>query len=206
MNVGCHSFKLTFRKEDCIVKSREPECRRAVEKRWVFKRGVCFGAGDLKTSYNFAERRFKTLMNPDDAVDMLRHYYALARLDFREERADVSPDFGDSFAKPRGNHFTVDDFTENRAALFNRQRNHINPRSAIIPSREANSRFKMTVFIAAVNHRSIIAKKGESAQGGEENGAEAAPGRTQRRGCVWQDQPGETSLAGPGFGQAHSVR
>jgi hypothetical protein len=57
----------------------------------------------------------------------------------------------------------------------------------------------MTVFIAAVDHRSIIAKK-------RGVGAEAAPGKTRRRGCIWQDQPGETSLAGPGFGQAHSVR
>ena len=201
-NVGRHSFKLTFRKEDCIVKPREPECRRAVEKRGVFKRGVCFGAGDLKTSYNFAERRFKMLLNPDDAVDMLRHYHALARLDFREERGDVSPGFGDSFAKLRGNHFAVDDFTENRASLFNRKRNHINPRSAIIPAREANSRFKMTIFIATVNHRLIIAKKGESAQGGGKRTAQrlrlAVPGA--------EAAPGETSLTGPGFGQAHSVR
>jgi hypothetical protein len=112
---------------------------------------------------------------------MLRHYYALARLDFREERADVSPGFGDSFAKLRGNHFTVDDFTENRAALFNRKRNHINPRLAIIPAWESNSRFKMTVLIAEVIHRSIISKKGIGAQG-----------RERRTGCAWRDQPGRT--------------
>lgn len=185
VNVGRHSFKLTFRKEDCIVKSREPESRRFVKERRLFKRGVSLSTSDFKTTNDFAERRFKALMNPDNAVEMLGHYYALARLDLWEVRADISPSFGDFRAKLRGNHFTVDDFTENWATLFDRKRNHINPRLAIIPIWETNSRFKMTVFIAAVVHGSIIAKKGD-----------------RRRDCVRQDPAQGRSalgerLAGP---------
>jgi hypothetical protein len=43
----------------------------------------------------------------------------------------------------------------------------------------------MTVFIAAVDHRSIIAKKGESAQGGAAQGLRLAR-------PAWRDQPGGT--------------
>lgn len=191
VNVGRHSLKLTFRKEDCIVKSREPESRRFVKECRLFKRGVSLSTSDFKTTNDFAERRFKALMNPDNAMEMLRHYYALARLDFWEERADISPSFGDFRAKLRGNHFTVDDFTENGAALLNSKRNHINPWLAIIPAREANSRFKMTVFIAAVVHGFIIAKKGRLAQrlrqagpGAGEIGARRAPSGTSLAGQV----------------------
>lgn len=192
VNVGRHYFKLTFGKENCIVKPREPESRRFVKERRLFKRGVSLSTSDFKTTNDFAERGIKALMNPDNAVEMLRHYYALARLDFREERADISPSFGDFRAKLRGNHFTVDDFTENGAALFNRKRNHINPWLAIIPAREANSRFKMTVFIAAVVHGSIIAKKGRLAQ----RLRQAGPGAGSRRsGSAWRDpvQPSAVS-------------
>ena len=196
-NVGRHSLKLTFRKENCIVKPREPKGWRAVNERRLFKRGISLSTSDFKTTNDFAERRFKALMNPDNAMEMLRHYYAFARLDFWEERADISPSFGDFRAKLRGNHFTVNDFTENGAALLNSKRNHINPWLAIIPAREANSRFKMTVFIAAVVHGSIIAKKGRLAQrlrqAGPGAGEIGARGAHSGTGLAGQVQPSAVS-------------
>ena len=181
-NVGRHSFKLTFRKEDCIVKPREPECRRAVEKRGVFKRGVCFGAGDLKTSYNFAERRFKTLMNPDDAVEVLGHYGVLAGLDFREDLADLFPGRGNGDSEGRGNELAVFNIAENGAATLHDQGDHVKPGSAIIPTGQAYAGFEVAVFVAFAIHFVLpfFSFCAQGAQGRTPEYARHNPGRARR--------------------------
>ena len=200
-NVGRHSFKLPLRKKDCIVEPGKPEGGRVVEKCGNRKRGVCLGTCDFEASYNFAERRFKMFMYPDNAMKMLRHHYALARLDLGKNRAEISPGFGDFFAERRENHFSIGDFAENRAALFNCERNHVNPRLAIIPTREANPGFKMTILIAAIVHGGHYSKKRRSAHGVRparpgvrlaRHGARGAPGKT--RGAPGRTEVGPSAL------------
>ncbi len=159
MNVGCLSFKLTFRKENRVVKAGEPEGRRTIKEYRSFKCGIGLGACDFEAADDFSERRIKALVNPDNPMEMFGHYRIFARLNFGEDGAEISPSFGNFFTERREGHFTVNDFAENGAAFFNRKRNHINPWLAIIPTREANSRFKMTIFIAAAFHGDYYSKK-----------------------------------------------
>ena len=184
-DVGRHSFKLTFRKENRIVEPRKPEGGRAVEKCRCIKRSVCLGAGNFEASYNFAERRLKALVYPDNAMKMIRHHDVLARLDLGENRAEIPPSFGNLEAKGRKNHFAAGDSAENRPPLFHRKRNHINPGLAIIPTREANSGFKVTIFITAIVHGGHYSKKRRTAHWVRlaEPGARQA-GRAKRTLCA----------------------
>ena len=98
-------------------------------------------------------------MHPDNAVEMLRHYRTLAGLDLGEYKIEISPSLSDFGAKGREIHFAAGDFAENRATLFNRKGNHINPRLAIIPPWQADAGSQMTIFIAAVNHEDYYSIK-----------------------------------------------
>ena len=173
-NIGGHSFELTLRKKDRIVETGKPEGRRAIKEIWLIERGVCFSASDLEASDHFAERRGEGLFYPDYAMEMFGHDRPLARLNLWEYAAEVFPCGGHFVAKRRILHFAVFDFAKYGAAMFDGERDHVDPRLAIIPARQANAGFKVTVFVALFNHWQYYSKK---------SGAEAAPGKT-RRPCL----------------------
>ena len=171
-DIGGHSFELTLRKKNRIVETGKPEGRRAIKEIWLFKRGVGFCASDLEASDHFAERRGKRLFHPDYAVEMFGHDCPLARLNLGEYIAEVFPRGSHFVAKRRILHFAVFDFAKYGAAMFDGERDHVDPRLAIIPARQANAGFKVTVFVAFFKHWHYYSKK---------SGAGAAPGKTQNR-------------------------
>ena len=173
-NIGGHPLELALGKEDCIIEAWEPESWRAVEKIWILKRGIGFCAGDFEASYHFAERRRKGLFYPDYAMEMFWHNRPLARLNLWEYAAEVFPCGGHFVAKRRILHFAVFDFAEYGAAMFYSERDHVNPRLAIIPARQADAGFNVAVFVTFFNHWRYYSKKSGAGAG------------NRRRGCAWR--------------------
>ena len=189
-DIGGHSFELTLRKKNRIVETGKPEGRRAIEEIWLFERGVGFCASDLEASDHFAKRRGERLFYPDYAMEMFGHDRPLARLNLGEYIAEVFPRGSHFVAKRRILHFAVFYFAKYGAAMFDSERDHIDPRLAIIPARQANAGFKVAVFVAFFRHWLYYSKK---------SSAEAAPGETQDRhgGRAWRDIAQGLRLAEP---------
>ena len=173
-NIGGHPLELAFGKEDCIIEARKPESWIAIEKIWIFKRGIGFCTGDFEASYHFAEWGRKGLFYPDYAMEMFWHNRPLARLGFGEYVTEIFPRSGNLIAERRVAHLAIFDFAEYGAAMFYSERDHVNPRLAIIPARQANAGFKVTVFVALFNHWQYYSKKSGAGAG------------NRRRGCAWR--------------------
>ena len=151
-DIAGHAFQLVFAEENRVVKPGKPECRRAVDRNWRFKREVSLCACDLEASDDFAEWCAKPFVNPDDAMEVFWHDGVLAGLDFGEDEAKLFPGLGDGGAERRWNELAVYDFAENWAATFHDQRNQVKPRFTIIPTRQSYAGLEVAVFVAFAIH------------------------------------------------------
>ena len=147
-DIAGHALELAFAEENRIVEPRKPEGRRAVDDMGRGQGEIGFRAGDLEASNDFAERRSEGLVNPDDAVEMLGHDRVLAGLDFREDRAEVLPRFSHRAAECRGLKTTVANLAQNRSTAFYRERDHVEPRLAVIPTRQTDAGLEVAVLVA----------------------------------------------------------
>ena len=147
-DIAGHALELAFAEENRIVETRKPEGRRAVDDMGRGQGEIGFRAGDLEASDDFAERRSEGLVHPDDAVEMLGHDRVLAGLDFREDRAEVLPRFSHRAAERRGLKTTVANLAQNRSTAFYRERDHVEPRLAVIPTRQTDAGLEVAVLVA----------------------------------------------------------
>ena len=150
--IAGHALQLAFAEENRVVEPWEPEGCRAVDLKRRGQGEICLGAGDLETSDDFAERCAQSFVNPDDAVEVLGHDGVLAGLDFGESQAELLPSLGDGGSEWRRNKLAVFDFAENGAAALHDQSDHVKPRFAVIPARQANAGFEVAVLVAFAFH------------------------------------------------------
>ena len=150
-HIANHGTKLAFAEEDRIVEAGEPEGCRAVDLKGRDKGEIGLGAGDLETADDFAQRRSEPLVYADDAVEMLGHGGEWAGSDIGEHMAKVLPSAGNRFAQRRGGESPSTDFAQNRPTAFHDERDHVEPRLAIIPARQPDAGLEMPVLVALAN-------------------------------------------------------
>lgn len=150
-HIANHGTKLAFAEENRVVETGEPEGCRAVDHEGRAKGKIGLGAGDLETADDFAQRRTEPFTHADDAVEMLGHDGEWAGFDIGEHMAKVLPGAGNRFAQRRGGESPITDFAQNRPAAFHDERDHVEPRLAIIPVRQPNAGLEMPVLVALAN-------------------------------------------------------
>ena len=147
-DIASHAFELAFAEENRVVEAWKPEGRRTVDDMGRRQGEIGFCAGDLEASNDFTERRSERLVNPDDAMEMLGHDGELTGLDFWENSAEVLPGFNHRAAERGGDEVAVANLTQNRTAALHREGDHIEPRFAVIPTRQTDASLEMAVLVA----------------------------------------------------------
>ena len=147
-DIAGHTLELAFAEENRVVEARKPEGRRTVDDMGRGQGEVCFRTGDFEASNNLAEGRSEGLVHPNDAVEMLGHDRVLAGLDFREDSAEVLPRFSYRAAERRGLKTTIANLAQNGPSAFYRERDHVEPRLVVIPTRQTDAGLEVAVLVA----------------------------------------------------------
>lgn len=151
LHIANHGAKLALSEENGIIETGKPKGCRAIDLERRGKGEIGLGAGDLETSDDLTQRRIEPFTHTDDAVEMLGHDGEWTGFDFGEHGAEVLPSAGDRFAQGRGHEGPVSNLAQNRPAPFYDERNHVEPRLAVIPARQPNAGLEMPVLVALAN-------------------------------------------------------
>ena len=151
LHIANHGAKLALSEENGIIETGKPKGCRAIDLERRGKGEIGLGAGDLETSDDLTQRRIEPFTHTDDAVEMLGHDGEWTGFDFGEHVAEVLPSAGDRFAQGRGHEGPVSNLAQNRPAPFHDERDHVEPRLAVIPARQPNAGLEMPVLVALAN-------------------------------------------------------
>lgn len=174
LHIANHGAKLALSEENGIIEAGKPKGCRAIDLERHGKGEIGLGAGDLETSDDLTQRRIEPFTHTDDAVEMLGHDGEWTGFDFVEHVAEVLPSAGDRFAQGRGHEGPVSNLAQNRPAPFHDERDHVEPRLAVIPARQPNAGLEMPVLVALANGwlrshvAGIVVKDGKIVNGGLE--------------------------------------
>lgn len=174
LHIANHGAKLALSEENGIIETGKPKGCRAIDLERRGKGEIGLGAGDLETSDDLTQRRIEPFTHTDDAVEMLGHDGEWTGFDFVEHVAEVLPSAGDRFAQGRGHEGPVSNLAQNRPTPFHDERDHVEPRLAVIPARQPNTGLEMPVLVALANGwlrshvAGIVVKDGKTVNGGWE--------------------------------------